>query len=79
MLRKEALVMLVNLSGLTAEKMDEPISHVCGWINAIVILVTRLYSQMIQGDSLPSLPAELGSGMGPGIRPQLSKINRAQG
>ena len=79
MLIKEALVTLVNLSGLAAEKMDEPISHVCGWISSIAILVTRLYSRMIQGYLLPIPPEELGYVLGPGIRAQLGAINRTQG
>ena len=33
MIRKEALVVLANLSQLKKEKMYEPILHVCGWIN----------------------------------------------
>ena len=33
MLGKEALVVLANLSQLMESKMDDPISHVHGWIN----------------------------------------------
>ena len=32
-LGKEALVVLANLSQLMESKMDDPISHVHGWIN----------------------------------------------
>ena len=36
-------------------KMDEPISHVQGWIDfQIAIAVARSYSYMILGDRLPS-------------------------
>ena len=42
MIGKEALVVLQNLSRLMAEKMEEPISYVRGWINSqIVITVAR--------------------------------------
>ena len=55
MLGKEALVILSNLSRLMAEKLEEPISHVRGWVNGrIAIAVTRLYSRMIRDDLLPS-------------------------
>ena len=55
MLGNEALVILVNLSRLTAEKTEEPISHVRGWFNDwIPIVVARFYSHMIHGDRLPS-------------------------
>ena len=41
-LGKEALVVLANLSQLMAAKMDEPILHVCVWINVwITIAVAR--------------------------------------
>ena len=41
-LGKEALIVLANLSQLMAVKMDEPISHVRGWINGqMEIEVTR--------------------------------------
>ena len=31
---KEALVVLTNLSQIMAEKLEEPISHVRGWVNS---------------------------------------------
>ena len=49
-LRKEALVVLSNLSRLVAEKTEEPISHVCGWVNGwIKIAATRSLCRMIYG------------------------------
>ena len=42
MLGKEDLVVLTNLSQLMAEKLQETISHVRGWVNAwIAIVVAR--------------------------------------
>ena len=56
MLGREALVVLAQLSRTMAAKMDEPISHVRGWINdRIAIAVERSYSRMIHGARLPSL------------------------
>ena len=53
MLGKEALVVLANLSRLVAAKMEEPISHVHGWvIGRIAIAVARSYSLMIRGAHL---------------------------
>ena len=44
-IRKEAIVVLMNLSRLMAVKLEEPLSHVCGWVNSrITIEVTSLYS-----------------------------------
>ena len=55
MLGKEDLVVLTDLIQIMAEKMEEPISHMHGWINGrIEIVVVRLYSLMIQGSCLPS-------------------------
>ena len=55
MLGREALAVLVNLSRLMAEKIDEPILHVQGWINGqIAIMAARSYSRMIRGAQLPS-------------------------
>ena len=55
MLGREALAVLANLSRLMAAKMDEPISHVLGWINGrIIIAVVRSYSRMIRVAQLPS-------------------------
>ena len=43
-LGKEALFKLESLSGLMAEKMDEPISHVRGCMNVrVAIEITRPY------------------------------------
>ena len=54
-LGKEDLAVLANLSQLMAEKMDEPIFHVRGWINSqTVIGVVMSYSQTIRGSQLPS-------------------------
>ena len=54
-LRKEALVVLSGFSRLMAEKHEEPMSQVQGWINGrIAIVVTRLYYSMIHGARLPS-------------------------
>ena len=54
-LGKEALVVLANLSRVMAEKMDELISHVWGWINGrLPITVERSYYRMIRGSRLPS-------------------------
>ena len=68
---KEALVVLANLSRLMAAKPEEPISHVCGWVNGrIAITVVRSYSHMIRGARLPSplrdreLDWDPGSGLG---------------
>ena len=51
MLRNEALVVLKNLSRLMATKLEELLSHICGWGNSwISIAVARSYSRTIQGD-----------------------------
>ena len=50
----EDLVILVNLSQLMADKIEEPISHVQGWINGwIAIAVVRSYSGTIHRDHPP--------------------------
>ena len=37
------------------EKMEEPISHVHGWVNGqITTVVARLYYRMIRGSCLPN-------------------------
>ena len=55
MLDKEALVVLTTLSQLIVEKLEEPISHGCGWVNShIVIAVARSYSRKIRKDLIPS-------------------------
>ena len=49
LLGKEDHVVLTNLSQLMAEKMEEPILHMCSWFNGlIVIAVARSYSLMIR-------------------------------
>ena len=43
MLAKEALVVLTSFSQIMAAKVEEPILHVCGWINGqITITFARL-------------------------------------
>ena len=52
---KEELVVLINLSQLMAEKIEETISYVRGYFNRqIEIEVVRFYSCMIRGACLPS-------------------------
>ena len=72
MLGREAQVILTNLSPLMAAKMEEPISHMRGWVNGqIAIAVARSYSHMIRGARLPSLlrnrEPDWGSGSGLGL------------
>ena len=56
MLGKEALVILSNLIQLVAEKPEEPISHVCSWVNGrIAIAVVRSCSRMTRRARIPSL------------------------
>ena len=48
--------MLANLSLLMVIKLEEPLSHVRGWVNSrIAIAVMRLYSLIIFGACIPSL------------------------
>ena len=55
MLGREALVVLSQLSRVMAEKREEPLLQVRGWVNGqIEITVTRSYSRMIHGAQLPS-------------------------
>ena len=55
MLRREALVVLLQLIQLMAEEIAEPLLQVRGWVNSqIAIAVARSYSQMIRGSLLPS-------------------------
>ena len=55
MLGREALSKLAKLSQLMVAKMDEPISHVRGWINSKISIVFRiLYPRMIRGSKLTS-------------------------
>ena len=55
MLRKEAIVILANLSQLMAKKPKEPLSSGCGWVNIwIVIVVAMSYYHIICGDFIPS-------------------------
>ena len=52
---KEALVIPSNLSWLMAEKPEETISYVCGWVNGwIEIMAMISYYRMICGARLPS-------------------------
>ena len=54
MIGREALVVLAQLSRIMAEKMDESLSHVHGYINGqITIVVTRSYSCLIRGTRIP--------------------------
>ena len=47
MLRREALIVLSQLSRAMAKKREEPLSQVQGWVNRrIVIAVARSYSQI---------------------------------
>ena len=49
-LRKEALVVLTNLSRIMSEKLKERLSHIRGWVNGwIVINISRLNPRMIHG------------------------------
>ena len=55
MLVREALVILAQLSRTMAEKREEPLSQVRGWVNGqIAIAVARSYSRMIRRAQLPS-------------------------
>ena len=55
MLGREALVVIANLSRLMAEKMDEQILHVRGWVRYwISITLAISYSWIIHRDRLPS-------------------------
>ena len=55
MIGKEAQVLLNQSSGLMTEKLEEPISHMRGWVNGkIVIAVTRSHSRTLCGSHLPS-------------------------
>ena len=55
MLGREALVILSKLIWFMAEKREEPLSQVRGWVNGLIaIAVARSYSQMISGARLPS-------------------------
>ena len=54
MLGREVLVVQSQLSGVMAEKREEPLLQVRGWLNGrIAISVARSYSQMIYGARLP--------------------------
>ena len=55
MMGKEALVLLTNLSQIMAAKMDEPISHITGWVNGwIAIVVARSYYRVLRRALSPS-------------------------
>ena len=50
MMGKGALVALATLIRLIAAKMDEPISHVKGWVNGLIeTAVASLYYLVIHG------------------------------
>ena len=52
---KEAQVILATLSQLMDAKIEEPISHVKGWVNGqIAIMVTRSYYRMLCIDRFSS-------------------------
>ena len=54
-LGKEAKVVIAILSWLMATKTEEPISHVKGWVNGcITIMTARLYSQILHKYRVPS-------------------------
>ena len=55
MLGRESLVVLSQLIRVMAEKREEPLLQVQGWVNGrIAIAVARSYSWMIRGAWLPS-------------------------
>ena len=55
MLGRKALVVLSQLSRVTAAKIAEPLSQVRGWVNVqTAIAVARSYSRMIRRARLPS-------------------------
>ena len=55
MLGRESLVVLSQFSQVMAEKREEPLSQVRGWVNGrIAIVIVRSYSQMIRVSQLPS-------------------------
>ena len=55
MLGREALVMLYRLSLVMAEKREEPLLQVYGWVKRnITMAVARSYSLMIRGAHIPS-------------------------
>ena len=55
MIRRESQFVLANLSRLMAEKMEEAISHVSGWVNGrITIMIMKLYYHTIHEDNLPN-------------------------
>ena len=55
MMGEEAQVAITTLSWFMAKKMDEPISHVKGWVNGrIEIAVARSYSWVLHVSQAPS-------------------------
>ena len=55
MLGREALAVLLRLSWIMSDKMEEPLLQVQGWVNGrIAIAVAVSYSQMFRGARLPS-------------------------
>ena len=72
MMVKESLVVLATLSRLMAAKLDEPISHVTGWVNGLIkIAVASSYSRLLRGARAPSplltQEPEWASGLGLGL------------
>ena len=78
MLGKEAILVLITLSQLMTEKLNEPISHICGWVNRrITIAVARSCSRMICGAWFYQSPEGPVSGLVLRIGPWFGEINCA--
>ena len=72
MLGREALFLLSQLIQVMAEKREEPLFQVWGWLNwQVAITVARSYSQMIRGARLPSSLREQEPGWNPESRIRL--------
>ena len=66
MLGREALVILSQLSQFMADKSEEPLLQVRGWLNRrIAIAIVSSYSWMFRGDRLPSPLREQETGWDP--------------
>ena len=76
MLGKYDIVVLTALSRPTAEKLEETISRVCGWVNG---RIAKFDFEVILPYDLRSLPSQSTTGPGArlvlGIRPWLGEIN----